>query len=93
MNKSSEEPVTAGEWTKTDPGLTGSMVPDIELKRLTQEEENQLAECESAYYFYKLFNSDTFLKKKNSSTIKAICCPKGKGEAFAIGHSRKYSLS
>lgn len=49
------------DYTKVDPGLVGSKVPDYLRPVLTDDESSQLENLSTSYDYYKLFQPDIFV--------------------------------
>ncbi len=50
-----------GRWSRTDPGLLGSNTPAFLKPVLSAADSDKLADLNSAYDYYKLFQSDSFV--------------------------------
>jgi hypothetical protein len=55
-----DTPPAVGEWSRKNPGLVGTQVPDFIKPVLAAEDSEKLENLNSAYDFYKLFQSDSF---------------------------------
>ena len=51
------------DWTKTDPGVVGSMIPEFVQRVLSPDDEKTLEGLNSAYDFYKLIQTDEFAQE------------------------------
>ena len=60
-----EEPrINRAQWSKRDPGLVGSKIPEWTRPELDDDAANwRLEELTTAYEFYKLYQSDSFVEQ------------------------------
>lgn len=81
------EPADCGpgnHWTKTNPGLVGSNIPeDPQPPHLSPEDVAKLAACTSAYDYYRLFNTPQFLDTVVHES-KRYAVQKGKDKSLPI---------
>ncbi len=48
------------QWTPQDPGLVGVNTPEFIKPVMSDENREKLEDLSTAYYYYKLFQSDAF---------------------------------
>ena len=49
------------DWTTEDTGMVGSKVPKFEKPGLSAADQEKIESCNTAFDYYKLFNTDSFL--------------------------------
>ena len=58
-----EVPVLAKEWSKKDPGLVGTKIPEYVKPELSEEDKEMLQSLHTAYDFYKVFSPDSYINE------------------------------
>ncbi len=51
------------QWSREDPNLVGSKIPDFVQPELSQEDKETLQSANKAYDFYKIFSPDSWLNE------------------------------